>query len=216
MLFDHLERKLINKTKSNSMNFFKFFILTVSLLFLSNIQAQIQLEVEGIGTAEDVIRLTNNNFSRIANYSASSDPNAIPLYIGYKSRGTTSNPSNLLPLDRITGFYGGIYAGNQYRLSAAVEMYAGETISTNSSSSSLRFGTTNENSVSRTEKMRITPEGYIGIGTTDPSEKLEISNGDIYLSGISNGIIMTSPNGSCWRVTIDDAGNFISTAITCP
>jgi hypothetical protein len=27
---------------------------------------------------------------------------------------------------------------------------------------------------------------------------------------------MKSPNGNCWRVTIDNSGAFVSTPITCP
>jgi hypothetical protein len=40
--------------------------------------------------------------------------------------------------------------------------------------------------------------------------------GDINIQDIGTGIIMTSPNGQCWRVTINNSGAFVSTAITCP
>jgi hypothetical protein len=56
---------------------------------------------------------------------------------------------------------------------------------------------------------------YVGIGKTNPTSKLEV-NGDIELSEATNGIIMKSPNGNCFRVTIDDAGNFVRTQIVCP
>ena len=56
----------------------------------------------------------------------------------------------------------------------------------------------------------------VGIGTTVSKSKLTVSGGDINVLDIGSGIIMKSPNGQCWRVTVDNSGNFVSTAITCP
>jgi hypothetical protein len=61
---------------------------------------------------------------------------------------------------------------------------------------------------------------FIGMGSSNiimpaPKSRLHIFNGDINIEQIGSGIIMKSPNGSCWRVTIDDAGNLVRTAITC-
>ena len=58
--------------------------------------------------------------------------------------------------------------------------------------------------------------GNVGIGTTSPATKLEVANGDVYVSDPTKGIILKSPNGTCFRVTIDDSGNFVKTQITCP
>jgi hypothetical protein len=66
------------------------------------------------------------------------------------------------------------------------------------------------------ERMRITVTGNIGIGTDVPKAKLEVKDGDVYVNDPTKGIILKSPNGSCWRVTIDNTGNFVRTAITCP
>ena len=46
--------------------------------------------------------------------------------------------------------------------------------------------------------------------------RLHVFAGDINIDQIGSGIIMKSPNGNCWRITIDDAGNLVRTAITCP
>ena len=56
----------------------------------------------------------------------------------------------------------------------------------------------------------------LGFGTENPKAKIEVADGDIYVSDPSKGIILKSPNGNCWRVTIDNTGNFIRTAISCP
>ena len=66
------------------------------------------------------------------------------------------------------------------------------------------------------EWLRINNVGNIGIGTTNPPSKLTVANGDVYLPNSNNGIILTSPNGQCWRVTVDNNGNLTSASIPCP
>lgn len=69
---------------------------------------------------------------------------------------------------------------------------------------------------SSTERMRITNAGYVGIGTENPESRLQVADGDIYIEDINNGVIMKSPNGGCWRMTINDDGSIQTTSITCP
>lgn len=66
------------------------------------------------------------------------------------------------------------------------------------------------------ERMRIDAKGNLGIGTQEPKSKLQVTSGDVYVENPDRGIILKSPNGTCWRVTIDDTGNFVRTMITCP
>ena len=66
------------------------------------------------------------------------------------------------------------------------------------------------------ESMRLTKEGDLGIGTSEPHTKLEITDGDVYINDITKGIIMKSPDGQCWRVTVDNSGNLVSSSTTCP
>jgi hypothetical protein len=58
--------------------------------------------------------------------------------------------------------------------------------------------------------------GEVGIGTSDPYARLEIADGDVYISDIERGIIMKSPDGQCWRGTLDDSGILRFNAIDCP
>ena len=41
-------------------------------------------------------------------------------------------------------------------------------------------------------------------------------NGDIYIEDISKGIIMKSPNGQCWRGTVNDQGMLVFAQTDCP
>jgi hypothetical protein len=66
------------------------------------------------------------------------------------------------------------------------------------------------------ERMRIDNVGNVGIGTINPKAKLQVANGDIFISEISKGIIMKSPDGNCWRGVLDNNGNLTFTAIECP
>ena len=56
----------------------------------------------------------------------------------------------------------------------------------------------------------------VGIGTTSPKTKLQVTNGKIYVEANGQGVILKSPNGSCFELTVTDAGTFASTPVACP
>ncbi|GLR20147.1 putative metal-binding motif-containing protein [Portibacter lacus] len=64
--------------------------------------------------------------------------------------------------------------------------------------------------------LEIDQQGEVGIGTSNPKAKLQVTDGDVFISDINKGVIMKSPNGSCWRMTVSDEGVPIYTQITCP
>ncbi|MBN2395559.1 MAG: T9SS type A sorting domain-containing protein, partial [Candidatus Atribacteria bacterium] len=66
------------------------------------------------------------------------------------------------------------------------------------------------------QKMTITADGNIGIGTDNPLTKLQVSDGDIFISDIDRGIIMKSPDGKCWRGTLDNSGTLVFSSFDCP
>jgi hypothetical protein len=78
----------------------------------------------------------------------------------------------------------------------------------------IMFGSTDGNSGSI--HMTMNPNGNIGIGNINPNSRLSVNGGDVYVESVNSGIILKSPNGNCWRVTVDNSGNFVSTPITCP
>jgi hypothetical protein len=54
---------------------------------------------------------------------------------------------------------------------------------------------------------------YVGIGTTNPTAKLDVV-GDIRVGiDTSQGLVLTSPNGTQFRLSIDDSGNITSTPV---
>lgn len=55
-------------------------------------------------------------------------------------------------------------------------------------------------------------DGNVGIGTLDPSEKLEV-DGNILIKD-NNALILSSPNGTKFKITIDDNGNLTTSQIT--
>ena len=62
-------------------------------------------------------------------------------------------------------------------------------------------------------------EGNVVIGaptTVTPAAKLQVVGGDVYVSTIGRGVILRSPNGSCFRMVVSDAGALSTTAVGCP
>ena len=175
-----------------------------------------KLEING-GGALNLLDLKNDNNSLGINAFVSSETAFHgSAFIGRRSRGTGASPSLVLAGDRITGVYGSLYADGNYQNASGIQMYVGANPGANSYPANIRFETTNSNEITRTERMRISEGGNIGIGTTDPKSKLQVENGDVYISDLASGVIMKSPNGSCWRMTVSNSGVPVFTAISCP
>ncbi|MCK4677201.1 MAG: T9SS type A sorting domain-containing protein [Bacteroidales bacterium] len=86
----------------------------------------------------------------------------------------------------------------------------------NKSNSQIDFGVGGDYFSPSHIKMSILYSGNVGIGTKEPFAKLQIADGDIYISDINKGIIMKSPNGKCWRGTLNNEGVLQFNEITCP
>ena len=131
------------------------------------------------------------------------------------------NPTSLATMELINDA-GGLFAfyklGSTYptsgRYTPGVSMIEGNNangLTLSEISGDIHFYTAGNN-----ERVTIKNGGNVGVGTTNPNSKLTISGGDVNILDIGAGIIMKSPDGSCWRVTIDNSGALVSTAITCP
>ena len=56
--------------------------------------------------------------------------------------------------------------------------------------------------------------GNVGLGVEQPKAKLHI-DGNILFENPADGFIMKSENGQCWKVTINNDGNFNNTMVDC-
>lgn len=50
----------------------------------------------------------------------------------------------------------------------------------------------------------------------NPNPQISIHQGDIYLEDACFGVILTSQNGSCYRLKVEDDGSFSSEMVSCP
>ena len=57
--------------------------------------------------------------------------------------------------------------------------------------------------------------GNIGVDTYDPVAKIQVKNGDIFIEDINRGIIMKSPDGNCWRGTLNNSGSLQFIQVNC-
>ncbi|OLY94231.1 hypothetical protein BUE76_21850 [Cnuella takakiae] len=93
---------------------------------------------------------------------------------------------------RLGYFQVGSRGGAQYNYNAAGMVgYAGEAWSSTSRPTYLTFETTPIGSTTRAERLRIKSNGYIGIGTTSPTQKLHVVGKGMFTSGltVTNGTI---------------------------
>jgi hypothetical protein len=57
--------------------------------------------------------------------------------------------------------------------------------------------------------------GNIGVDSDNPVAKLQVKNGDIFIEDIDRGIVMKSPDGNCWRGTLDNTGSLHFVSVNC-
>jgi hypothetical protein len=102
----------------------------------------------------------------------------VPELRGQRSAGTLAVPtattygSNLL---QING-YG--HNGTVFSLSSRISFLTSEDWSSTAKGTDILFSSTKNGTTSTSEKMRITGDGYVGIGTTSPLTKLNVAGGN--------------------------------------
>jgi hypothetical protein len=119
-------------------------------------------------------------------------------YINWgKARGTLTAMTSVQSGDQLLFLNANGYDGSTFKSSASIKVEVDGTPATNSIPSRTSFFTTQVGSTSSSERMRIDNSGNVGIGTTSPSEKLEVS-GKIkttnlqMTTGATNGYVLQS------------------------
>ena len=60
---------------------------------------------------------------------------------------------------------------------------------------------------------QVSGSSNVGIGVNTPASKLEVDGGDIEIDDSASGLILRSPNGTRYRVKVDNSGNLTTTAV---
>ncbi len=59
--------------------------------------------------------------------------------------------------------------------------------------------------------------GFERLRINNTTGNIEVKTGDVYIENIGSGVIMKSPNGNCWRMTVSDTGvSGVTPVIPCP
>ena len=53
----------------------------------------------------------------------------------------------------------------------------------------------------------------VGINTTSPVSRLHVNGGDVEVDDSTSGLILKSPNGTRYRIKVDNSGNLTTTAV---
>ena len=69
------------------------------------------------------------------------------------------------------------------------------------------------NGTGTTAHLAIDSSGNVGIGTTSPASKLEVDGGDIEVDDSASGLILRSPDGTRYRVTVANGGTLSVSAV---
>lgn len=164
--------------------------------------------------SDAVLSIKNNNYSRYRTSTFSNISYRNSQVEGIRGRGTINSPKSVLPGDRVFGTYGLVYHNDQLirKPISSIEYFVGETVP----SGIITVSTLAPNASVREERLRINEHGNVGIGTTSPKSKLQIKDGDIFIEDFTSGVIMKSPNGQCWKMTVDNTGNPVFSSVTCP
>ena len=101
--------------------------------------------------------------------------------------------------------------------------------SSNTGTSQLELGGTSDNDIAgisyngstqklflktnNTPQLYVDNSGNVGIGTDSPASKLEVDGGDIEVDDSASGLILRSPDGTRYRVTVDNSGNLVRTSL---
>ena len=103
-----------------------------------------------------------------------------PGFTGRKGRGSLTTPQAVQNGDNLFTLSGIGYNGTGWPYaSTAIVMPARETFTTTANGADIAFLTTAPGTTSRSEKFRVTGEGRVGIGTSTPTQLIDVNGNGI-------------------------------------
>lgn len=106
----------------------------------------------------------------------------VPELLMFRHGGSLASPTATPGGFTVMRLGGGGYDGTDFRsLSARLDFRTTSTWSASNRGTFMRFITTPDGSTGSIESMRITSDGLVGIGTSDPQDKLHVSGGDMII-----------------------------------
>ena len=103
---------------------------------------------------------------------------SVAQFIGQRADGSLSSPTAVTNRSELGWFGARGYTGTRFSATrAAMIMNASENWSNSANGAEIAFGTTANGTTSRAERMRITQNGNVGIGTQTPKNPLEMASG---------------------------------------
>ena len=157
-----------------------------------------KLNIYDATTASFLVQGDSNTNTILHRASTDSTP---PSMILRKSRGTIASPSAIANGDTLGQYLFQGYGGTNYRQLASIISYVDTYTSDTNISSYLIIGTTPAGSFAPAERMRIDSSGNVGIGTSNPTIRLDVRSA----TGVMFNVLETT-SGDSRRIRFSNAG----------
>ena len=156
----------------------------------------------GIGTTSNSAEDTNNGVPKLQVTTATAVLGEFPLAARFTTASDPGDDSGVSVLinsgnDRGLMISAGRQTGNVSKVTLNVVKNDGDEIDT----------------ITLLQNGSNSSTANVGIGTTSPASKLEVDGGDIEVSDSLNGLILKSPDGTRYRVTVANGGTLTVSAV---